>query len=103
MKIDMSGLLKAIPEFKKAAEQQVLETTQKITLDVHANVVRGSPVDTGAFRGAWTVETPQKPFDSGKIENTTPYGPALVHGHSNQAPQGWLDNAIEAATKLGGK
>lgn len=103
MKIDMSDLLKAIPKFKAEAEKQVLEVTQKITLDVHAAVVKGSPVDTGAFRGAWTVETPQRPFDSGKIENTTPYGPALVHGHSNQAPNGWLDNVVASATRGGKK
>lgn len=103
MKIDLSQLTKAIPQFKKAAEDAVLEATQKITLDVHANVVRGSPVDTGEFRGAWTVEVPQKPFDNGKVENTTVYGPQLVHGHSDQAPDGWLDHAIEAAVKLRGK
>jgi len=103
IKIDMSDVIRAVAEFKKAAEQQVLELTQKVTLDVHANVVRGSPVDTGNFRGNWTVETPKKPFDNGRIENTTPYGPTLVHGHSDQAPNGWIDNSILAATKLGGK
>lgn len=103
MKVDFSDFLKTLPAFKKAAEQAVFEATQKVTLDVHANVVRASPVDTGNFRGNWTVETPSKPFDGGRVENTTPYGPALVNGHSDQAPQGWLDNAINAAVKLGGK
>lgn len=103
MKIDFSDLLKAIPQFKEAAEQAVLDATKKVTLDVHANVVRGSPVDSGEFRGNWTVETPTKPFEGGKVENNTAYGPALVHGHSDQAPNGWLDNAILAATKLRGK
>ena len=103
IRIDMTDLLKGVEAFKQAAEQQVLEVTQKITLDVHANVVRGSPVDKGEFRSAWTVEVPQKPFDNGRVENTTPYGPALAQGHSDQAPDGWIDNAVEAAAKFGGK
>ena len=88
---------------QKLAEEAQLEVVQKVTLDVHRNVVLGSPVDTGAFRGAWTVETPIKPGDSGKIENATPYGPQLLRGHSKQAPDGWVDNAVEAAVRLGGE
>lgn len=100
LKIDLSDLLNKTPAITKMVEQKVVDVAAKVTLDVHANVVAGSPVDTGAFRGAWTVETPTKPFENGKVENTTPYGPALVEGHSGQAPKGWIDNAVLAATRL---
>ncbi|MGA1852621.1 hypothetical protein GS397_07050 [Sphingobium yanoikuyae] len=100
LKIDLSDLLSKTPAMKQMVEQKVVEVAAKVTLDVHANVVAGSPVDTGAFRGAWTVETPTQPFENGKVENTTPYGPQLVDGHSGQAPKGWIDNAVLAATRL---
>lgn len=100
LKIDLSDLIKQTPTIKKMVEQKVVDVAAKVTLDVHANVVAGSPVDTGEFRGKWTVETPTQPFQNGKVENTTPYGPQLVNGHSDQAPKGWIDNAVLAATRL---
>lgn len=103
IKIDFSKLLAGIPEIEKKAEEVVLDAAKKITLDVHANVVRGSPVDSGEFRGDWTAETPKKIGDSGKITNTKPYGEKLAKGGSPQADEGWIENAMEAATRLGGK
>ncbi|QWT14564.1 hypothetical protein [Sphingobium xenophagum] len=100
LKIDLFDLLNKTPAIKKMVEQKVVDVAAKVTLDVHANVVAGSPVDTGEFRGKWTVETPTQPFQNGKVENTTPYGPQLVNGHSDQAPKGWIDNAVLAATRL---
>jgi hypothetical protein len=103
MDIDFSDLLNGLGDINELVDNAALEMAQKVTLDIHAEVVRGSPVDTGAFRGAWTVETPKTTKDVGRIENTTVYGPKLVTGYSKQAPDGWLDNAVEAATRMGGK
>ncbi|MGZ0071719.1 hypothetical protein ACT9ST_08435 [Sphingobium limneticum] len=103
IRFNMDDLIRGRAEVKDMMDEVVLETTKKITLDVHANVVRGSPVRDGTFRGAWEVETPTKAGDSGKIINTTVYGPQLAKGHSPQAPDGWIENAIEAATRLRGK
>ena len=100
LKFDISDLINKTPAISKMVEQKVVDVAAKVTLDVHANVVIASPVDTGEFRGKWTVETPTKPFENGKVENTTPYGPELVNGHSDQAPKGWIDNAVLAATRL---
>lgn len=100
LKMDISDLINKTPAINKMVEQKVVDVAAKVTLYVHANVVIASPVDTGAFRSAWTVETPTKPFENGKVENTTPYGPELLNGHSNQAPKGWIDNAVLAATRL---
>ena len=100
MKIDFSDLIKKRAAIERMVQQEQVDLAAKMTIDVHAAVVLGSPVDTGAFRAAWTVTVPDKPFQNGVIENSTPYGPALMHGHSKQAPNGWVANAIEAATKL---
>ena len=99
MKIELSDLTRARGAFEKIVASKALEVAQKVTLDVHRNVVLASPVDTGKFRGAWTVETPIKPFQNGVIENNTEYGPALVEGHSKQAPTGWLEQAVKDAVK----
>ena len=99
IKIDLSDLIGKRGLINKVIEEKTLEVTQKVTLDAHKNLVQASPVDTGAFRGAWTVETPTKAFESGKIENNTEYAVPLAHGHSPQAPAGWIENAVVAATK----
>ncbi|WP_343545376.1 hypothetical protein [Sphingomonas paucimobilis] len=99
----MSELIAARAKFAKLQEEKVLEVTQKLTLDVGRKLIEGSPVDTGDFRGAWQIETPTKPGDVGRITNPTPYGPDLARGRSDQAPNGWIENAVEAAVKFKGK
>lgn len=98
MKIDFSDLTDG--SIQDLVDETVLDVTSKVTLDAHTNLVAGSPVDTGAFRGAWTVETPNKAYEDGAIENDKEYAAALADGRSKQAPKGWVDNAIEAATRL---
>jgi hypothetical protein len=102
VRFNMSKLIAARAKFAALQEQKVLETTQKLTLDLSRKLIEGSPVDSGQFRGAWEIETPQKPDDVGRISNPTPYGPKLAHGSSTQAPDGWIDNAIEAVVRFGG-
>ena len=99
MKVDLSDLIGKRGAIKKLVEQKQVELAAKVTLDAHANVVMASPVDTGKFRGAWTVQTPSKPFENGTIENNTEYAVPLAHGHSPQAPAGWIENACKAAVK----
>lgn len=98
MKFDFSDLTDG--SIEKMVEETVLDVTSKVTLDAHTNLVAASPVDTGAFRGAWEVETPEKAFENGSIENNMEYAGPLADGHSKQAPKGWVENAIEAATRL---
>lgn len=83
----------------KLLEAKVLEVTQKLTLDAHANLVRASPVDTGGFRGEWTVQTPTQPMQPGVIENNKEYAVPLAKGHSSQAPAGWIENELTATVK----
>ncbi len=99
MKIDLSDLLGKRGAIQKMVEAKQVEVGAKVTLDAHANLVLGSPVDSGKFRGAWTVETPKKAFENGKVENATEYAIPLANGHSPQAPAGWIENALVAAVK----
>ncbi len=84
---------------RKLLEAKVLQVTQKLTLDAHARLVTASPVDSGAFRGAWTVQTPTQPFEPGVIENNKEYAVPLAKGHSPQAPAGWIENELTAVVK----
>jgi hypothetical protein len=102
VRFDMSKLIAARAKFAALQEQKVLELTQKLTLDVGRKLIEGSPVDTGEFRGAWQIDTPEKPGDAGRISNPTPYGPQLSRGSSSQAPDDWIENIVEAAARFGG-
>lgn len=102
MKLDFKDLILGIPQINRMVAGAALDVAQKLTLDVHRNVVLASPVDTGTFRGAWTADVPNRPFVRGTVSNATAYGPYLLDGRSTQAPAGWLDNAVQSATRLGG-
>jgi hypothetical protein len=99
IRIDMSDLIGKRGAIQKMIEAKQVEVAAKVTLDAHKNLVLASPVDTSNFRGNWTVETPTKPFQNGIIENNTEYAVPLAHGHSPQAPAGWVENAVVAAVK----
>lgn len=99
--IDLSDLLSKRGLIDKIMLDKVQQVKTKITLDVEKGAKEGSPVDTGEFRGKWETSIPSEPFQNAVITNTTPYGQYLLHGGSKQAPDGWLDNVIEAATRLG--
>jgi hypothetical protein len=99
MKIDLSDLMGKRGVIQKAIEAKQVEVAAKVTLDAYRNLVQASPVDSGKFRGAWTVETPTKAFENGTIENNTEYAMPLANGHSPQAPAGWIENAVTAAVK----
>lgn len=84
---------------RKLLEAKVQAVTQKLTLDAHARLVLASPVDSGQFRGAWTAETPTKPYEKGVVTNATEYAVPLANGHSPQAPAGWIENELTAVVK----
>ena len=101
MRVDLSDLLGKRGKITKMVQDKQIEVAAKVTLDAHRNVVMASPVDSGTFRAAWTVETPTKPFENGTVANATEYAIPLAHGHSPQAPAGWIENACTAAVKGG--
>lgn len=72
-------------------QDDIVQDIQKRLLDLHSMLVQKSPVDTGSFRAAWTVDTATL-----SVENNNEYAEALAHGHSPQAPDGWIDESITA-------
>lgn len=98
----------------KAAPEQVI---RKVGLSIGTNLVDGSPVDTGRFRGNWNVAfgyidpltTPSRDLTGGKTKerirvllngwpagsdifftNSLPYAIPLEYGSSKQAPLGMV-------------
>ncbi|WP_454883995.1 hypothetical protein [Sphingomonas oryzagri] len=102
----MSEIVAAIPAVAKMVADAQLEAAQKITNEVYRNVVIASPVakvDGGTFRQGWQMVEPTAAFTDGEVSNNIPYAVPLAHGHSPQAPDGWIDNSIEAAVRHTGK
>ncbi len=64
-------------------------------IDLHGRLVLKSPVDTGQFRAAWTVDAA-----SLTIENHTEYAEALARGHSPQAADGWIEAELDNVFRL---
>jgi len=102
IRFDMSKLIAAKAKLQKRNEQKALEVTQKITLDVGRRLIEGTPVDTGEARGGWQIDTPTAPGQPGRVSNNVPHIIPLANGHSDQAPNGWIPNAVEAAARSGG-
>jgi hypothetical protein len=101
MDIDFSDLLDNIEADIELTEKQFLELSQKITLDVHAALVKATPVDTGRARQGWQAETPQNVNEHGTIENNVEYIGVLNDGHSTQAPANFVENVVARFDKGG--
>lgn len=116
--------------FKEEVEDVVVMIHKKIAMTALTRVVMMSPVDTGRFRGNWTVaegkpnlkndypadkggngtisrEAPNvdaiKGFTMSWLSNNVPYAEALENGHSKQAPGGMVAITFtELSAMLGG-
>lgn len=97
--IDFSDLLDGIDEDIELTEEQLLQLSQKITLDVHADLVRATPVDTRRARGGWQAETPQSVDENGIVDNNVEYINKLNDGHSKQAPTNFVENVVARYNK----
>lgn len=107
--------------FAEKAGENAEQVVRKIIIDVWAELIERSPVDTGRFRGNWiysvnakatgTVPTtgttlaptprPDPPtIEAGAfgkvhhIVNHLPYARRLEEGHSQQAPNGMVDLTV---------
>lgn len=103
--------------YQDEVEGAIQLIAQKLMMESLSRVVYRSPVDTGRFRGNWTVslDGPQsgtrevedtnggatvaagsavaqqaKAFQTIYMQNNLPYGPRLEGGWSRQAPGGFL-------------
>lgn len=106
--------LRRIAEKRKAAIETAVKST---VLEMHASMVRMSPVDTGRFRASWSIGVGApgplpaglrfdaasvaalqvrgdladwQPGQTIYVTNPMPYGPKLENGWSKQAPAGMV-------------
>lgn len=72
----------------------VTDEELKTLLDLHGELVMNTPVDTGNARAGWTVNTVAM-----SVENNVEYIEALNNGHSQQAPAGFVENAMDKVAR----
>lgn len=111
-----------ISKWVEKAQGRIDLVVRKISLDLFSRVILRSPVDTGRFRGNWSVAIGSVP--DGVLElndksgsatvskataavanvkagdviylvNNLPYGPRLEYGWSKQAPAGMVRVTIQ--------
>jgi hypothetical protein len=75
-------------------EADMMADLQTKLIDLHRVVVQQSPVDTGDFRAAWTVDT-----NALTLDNNSDHAEALADGHSPQAQKGWIEEAAKDVFK----
>lgn len=94
VKIDLSKLNKELTE---AFADRVEGVMTDIFVDLTAPPPLGTPVDTGAARNGWQIDTsiPLHP----EITNSVPYINRLNDGHSQQSPSGFIEAIIDKHTR----
>jgi len=114
----------SLQRFADAMDVDVALVVKKLSFDIFADVVAGTPVDTGRAMNNWVISvgSPSRvvtdrggnegsikasqtgkavgalatvaPFSTVWISNNLPYIGSLEEGTSKQAPNGWVDAAI---------
>lgn len=94
--IDMGDFSTLADELIQSLMQDAEETITDIYVDLTAPPPEGTPVDTGAARNGWQLDTsdPKAP----EVYNTLPYIGRLNDGHSKQTPAGFVERAVSKNT-----
>lgn len=99
--------------FANVAEQDFERKYRGLIITIYNNLVALSPVDAGRYKNnhhisfnapSYAIDVgnvgmqlpPQGTFPTVYIQNNLPYAVRLEHGHSNQAPTGVYQNALNA-------
>lgn len=115
----------SLDEFAAQIGVNVATVVKKLSFDIFADVVVGTPVDTGRAMNNWVISVGSpsrhvtdeggpkasvaadkastalgelatvRPFDTVWISNNLPYIGFLEEGSSKQAPSGWVERAIQ--------
>lgn len=117
-----------VADVMAALRREIAAATVDVTLEITANLIEATPVDTGFARASWvpSVGTPSDAqptetdvgsaasaqadgqaavlaftYDQGQtfVTNNTEYIEALAAGSSDQAPSGFVDAAVEQAVQ----
>lgn len=113
-----------LDKFANSIDLDVVTVQKKLALDIFADVVAGTPVDTGRAMNNWniSVEVPDRtvvqtggseqaiqtikqaaalgevsklePFQTIWISNSLDYIQFLEEGSSDQAPNGWVEQSL---------
>ena len=104
-------------------EKTTSDAVKKLTLDVTANLIETTPVDTGHARANWvpSIGEPSRGEQSSAaaqvsgqaavatatqidqpvyVSNNVPYIQKLNEGSSTQAPAGFIQRAVQRAIKM---
>lgn len=84
-----------VSDIIKEVEQTIHDETNKMAADLHAGLMRATPVDTGRARNGWQLT----PGDEPVIENQVPYIGVLNDGHSKQAPAMFVEAEIARVSR----
>ena len=76
-------------------EKAIIAERDKVMTDLHAGLMRATPVDTGQARNGWQLTL----GDDAVIENAVPYIGRLNDGHSKQAPKLFIEAEIKRVTR----
>lgn len=95
MKFDTSDIIRNLEKDIQLTEKQLLELTEKTTLDAQRDLMLATPVDEGTARRGWQATFPTKPYEAGVIENAVPYLSALNDGSSKQAPANFVEGIVQ--------
>lgn len=85
--------------------REVAGSVTSLAQDIYQEIVRTTPKDKGTARASWT-RPPKAGEDNYGIVVTTnplPYIQPLESGRSKQAPQGFIQPAIEKITRKANK
>jgi hypothetical protein len=96
VKIDGSKGLAHWPALAKMAEREFRDFVNAKALDIYADLIDETPVDTGRARQGWQLDDAG---DAIKITNNVEYIGALNNGHSKQAPQHFVEAIVDRHTR----
>ena len=95
IRIDLSEITGMISD--KEIDDMIAEEVESTFTDIYTDLTAppplGTPIDTGAARNSWQIDTalPLAP----EIYTMLPYMAKLNDGHSKQSPEGFIDNVID--------
>lgn len=127
--INLGSFTAGLNNQAQVIEDVVGLVTRKVALSALSKLVLATPVDTGRARGNWQVDVgsvpagelattdkgggvtisagstaidrvKQQPYTEVNIVNNLPYIEKLNTGSSIQAPAGFVENAVDAASRL---
>jgi hypothetical protein len=74
----VSEFADAVKKFEEQTSARLKLAVQKIAIDAFSRVILRSPVDTGRFRGNWTVEIGKLPSGTKFTEDVDPSGLRII-------------------------